>query len=106
MKVFWVLLYNGFIYPLIFVFALVISIFDEKLRKSIIGRSKSIYLLKQYFKEFNEPPINYWFHAASLGEFYQVKPVIKGLKEVRDTVLGLKPEVSLEVEGELKFQET
>ena len=86
MKVFWVLLYNGFIYPLIFVVALVISIFDEKLKKSILGRFKSISLLKQYFKEFNEPPLLYWFHAASLGEFHQVKPVIDGLKEERDDI--------------------
>ena len=25
----------------------------------------------------------YWFHAASLGEFYQVKPVLEGLKDVK-----------------------
>ena len=83
---FWVLLYNGFIYPLVFVAALITSIFDEKLRKGIKGRFQSTSLLKQYFKEFNEPPSLYWFHAASLGEFHQVKPVIDGLKEVRDDI--------------------
>ena len=83
---FWVLLYNGFIYPLVFAAALIISIFDEKLRKGIKGRFRSTSLLKQYFKEFNEPPSLYWFHAASLGEFHQVEPVIDGLKEVRDDI--------------------
>ena len=86
MKLFWVLLYNGFIYPLIFIVALVASIFHEKLRIGILGRFQAISILKQYFKESGEPHLLYWFHAASLGEFYQIKPVIDGLKEVRDDI--------------------
>ena len=86
MKIFWVLLYNVLLYPLIFLFAMVGSVFQDKLRASILGRFRSSRVLKQYFKSYKPNTDIYWFHAASLGEFYQVKPVIEGLKEIRDEI--------------------
>ena len=86
MKLFWALLYNVFFYPLIFLLAILGSIFQEKLRTSIEGRVRSIPKLKYYFRSLDSNPKIYWFHASSLGEFYQVKPVIEGLKEIRDDI--------------------
>ena len=86
MKIFWALLYNALLYPLIFLFAMVGSVFQDKLRASVLGRFRSNSILKQYFSSFNPNIDIYWFHAASLGEFYQVKPVIEGLKEIRDEI--------------------
>ncbi|MBT6797823.1 MAG: hypothetical protein HOA96_08720, partial [Candidatus Marinimicrobia bacterium] len=40
-------------------------------------------------KSHNSTREIYWFHAASLGEFYQVKPVLEGLKEVEPDSLAV-----------------
>lgn len=82
MKLFWVLLYNILIYPLIFVVALIGSAFNSKLRQGLIGRFHSISILKDTVKNWDKKRPIYWFHSASHGEFEQVKPVLKGLKEV------------------------
>ena len=57
--------------------------FNGKLRQGISGRFNSLSKLNLYFKSSSPLPIVYWFHAASLGEFYQVKPVLEGLKDVK-----------------------
>jgi len=82
MKIIWVLLYNLLVYPLLFITGIILSLFNQKLRRGVLGRFESISILSNYFKQIG-PTLNvYWFHAASLGEFYQVKPVIEGLKDV------------------------
>ena len=53
MKIIWALLYNVLLYPLIFLFAMVGSVFQDKLRASILGRFRSNSILKQYFSSFN-----------------------------------------------------
>lgn len=81
MKIIWILLYNLIAYPLLFVAGIILSFFNVKLRKGILGRFNSLSVLSKYFHKNLSSSI-YWFHAASLGEFYQVKPVIDGLKDV------------------------
>ena len=49
------------------------------MRIGIIGRLKTFYNLKSYIKN-NDKGI-YWFHVSSLGEFYQLVPVMEGLKK-------------------------
>ena len=83
MKLVWAFLYNGIVYPLIFLLACLLSMFNGKLRQGISGRFHSLSKLKLYFKSGSPLPMVYWFHAASLGEFYQVKPVLEGLKDVK-----------------------
>ncbi|SVB65257.1 uncharacterized protein METZ01_LOCUS218111, partial [marine metagenome] len=70
MKLVWAFLYNGIVYPLIFLLACVLSLFGGKLRQGVSGRFQSLSKLKQYFKSTTPLPMVYWFHAASLGEFY------------------------------------
>jgi len=89
MKLVWLIIYNVLIYPLLFVVGCIVCLFNSKLRQSVLGRFRSISKLKHYF---NQNEINkdiYWFHAASLGEFYQVKPVMEGLKEVEPNCITL-----------------
>ncbi|MFL2982879.1 MAG: 3-deoxy-D-manno-octulosonic acid transferase [Candidatus Neomarinimicrobiota bacterium] len=74
--------YNVFIYPILFFTALIISVFDKKLRKSMIGRFETNNILKNYFNKINSKSLVYWFHSSSLGEFYQIKPVLEDLKEL------------------------
>ena len=86
MIIFWGLLYNTIVYPIIFIFANILSLFNKKIREGIAGRRVSLKELKEYFKLNGLNNELYWFHAASLGEFYQAKPVLEGLKEVEPNI--------------------
>ena len=81
-----IVLYNGLIYPILFLTALVISIFDKKIRKSLIGKFQTTKHIKSYFNKIDSKPIIYWFHASSLGEFYQVKPILQDIKNLNHKV--------------------
>jgi 3-deoxy-D-manno-octulosonic-acid transferase len=74
MKHFWRFIYNFIIYPLIFTLFHVASIFSRKLRRSLYQRYKIFSKLKFYKKTFGRR--NVWFHAASMGEFEHIKPLI------------------------------
>lgn len=55
------------------------SFFNEKVRKMWRGERASF----RYLKENVEPGADYvWFHAASLGEFEQGRPIIEEFKKV------------------------
>ena len=58
------------------------SLFNKKIRVGISGRFQSINKLKSFNKNLNPNDISYWFHAASFGEYEQIRPVLAGLKEV------------------------
>lgn len=79
---FWFIIYNIVIYPLIFILVSFGAIFNKKLREGLVGRFKTIDILKNTLKSWDRKKSVYWFHAASHGEFEQVKPVLRGLKEV------------------------
>lgn len=56
---------------------LVFSLFNEKARKLLDGQNQAFAILEETII----PNANYvWFHAASLGEFEQGRPVIEKLK--------------------------
>ncbi len=82
MKLIWFISYNFIFYPLIFVIGSILSLFNSKFRQGVVGRFRSQSELKKFFKSISTTTDIYWFHAASLGEFYQVKPVLEGLKNV------------------------
>ena len=84
MKIIYFIIYNGLIYPAIFFTALIISAFNKKLRQSIKGKFGSPNIIKNYFNKVDINLNIYWFHASSLGEFFQVKTVIEKLKEEQD----------------------
>ena len=82
-------MYNGLVYPLVFLFALIGSFFSKKLRESIMGRFQSKKVLKQFLNKNTVNSDIYWFHASSLGEFYQVKTLIEEIKDIQDNVICL-----------------
>jgi 3-deoxy-D-manno-octulosonic-acid transferase len=82
MIVFWALLYNLILFPLLFIFGIIGTFFNQKLKDGFKGRMLSIPTLRSYFKDFDRSYDVYWFHVASHGEFQQVLPVLAGLKEV------------------------
>ncbi len=89
MKLIWFISYNFIFYPLIFVIGLIFSLFNTKFRRGVSGRFRSQSELKKYFNSISTTADIYWFHAASLGEFYQVKPVLEGLKNVEPECVAI-----------------
>ena len=87
MKIIYYVIYNGLIYPAIFFTALIFSAFNKKLRQSIKGKFGSPNIIKNYFNKDDISSNIYWFHASSLGEFFQVKTVIEKLKEEKDDLI-------------------
>ena len=77
----WFILYNLFFYPIIFFVYLLISFTNKKAREGFFGKIRSKRLIYKIFKDENVNSEIFWFHAASLGEFRQVKPVIENLKK-------------------------
>ena len=78
---FFKILYNIFLFPIFFFVSLVLCIFNRKLFNGVKGRFKSKKILKDFLAQCRSDQI-YWFHAASLGEYEQIKPVLSGLKEI------------------------
>ena len=87
MKIIYFVIYNGLLYPVLFFTALILSVFNKKLRQSIKGKFGSIIIIKNYFNKINVSSNIYWFHASSLGEFFQVKTVIEKLKEEKGDLI-------------------
>ena len=52
------------------------SLFNEKTKKIVLGRKKTI----NYIKNNIEDQKVIWIHVASVGEFEQAKPIIDSLK--------------------------
>ena len=77
----WRLVYNLILLPLFIASIFILSIFNGKIRKGIFGRIRSRKLINDFANIAKNNDI-YWFHAASLGEYEQIKPILTGLKEV------------------------
>ena len=80
--IFWRIIYNLILLPLLFVVLCFGSLFNGKIRAGMIGRFRSYQDLKSFRVRIGIEKTIYWFHASSHGEFEQVKPVLAGLKEV------------------------
>ncbi len=57
------------------------SIFSSKIREGIKGRLCTQKKLKSFSNNKKANEDIYWFHAASLGEFHQIEPIIRGIKK-------------------------
>lgn len=60
------------------------SLFSAKAKKRLIGQQQVFSLLEKSLLN-NDGASCVWFHAASLGEFEQGRPVIEALKKVQPT---------------------
>lgn len=84
---FWKIIYNLFILPFLGIMVFIGSLFHKKLREGSLGRLKTIRELTVFMKNIGNQRIIYWFHAASFGEFEQIRPVLLGLKEIEPDCL-------------------
>ncbi len=82
---FWGLMYNIVFIPLAYIGYYIAFLFNEKIRKGVYGRRETNRELKIY-REKNPNKKVFLVHSASLGEFEQAKPVIRGLKALRPDI--------------------
>jgi len=87
--IFWKIIYNLILLPILLIFGFVGFFFNKKIRDGMIGRFRSYQDLKSFMDRTGSGKTIYWFHAASHGEFEQVKPVLTGLKEVEPQSLSI-----------------
>ena len=81
MKSLWFVFYNLIIIPFLYVSSRIIGIFNEKMRKGIIGRKRIFENLILDALSIDKSKKMLWFHSSSLGEFEQAKPIIEELKK-------------------------
>jgi len=79
--VLWIIIYNFILFPFFFVLIIFLSFFSKKIREGVYGRLNSKKIINEFISKSKNKDI-YWFHAASLGEYEQIKPVLSALKEV------------------------
>ncbi len=80
-RIFWIFIYRFIIFPSIFITAHILSIFSPKIREAV-GAKYSVYKNMQKWVAENtlENQRNILFHAASLGEFEHIRPLLYQLK--------------------------
>ena len=81
MKSLWFVFYNIIIIPFLYVGSRIVGIFNEKMRRGIIGRKRIFENLILDALSIDKSKKMIWFHSSSLGEFEQAKPIIEELKK-------------------------
>ncbi|MFA3782361.1 3-deoxy-D-manno-octulosonic acid transferase [Melioribacteraceae bacterium 4301-Me] len=81
MNTFWYFLYNILIVPLLKLYFILASPFNEKIRAGIRDRKKLFENLIIDLTGLDRRKKMVWFHSASMGEFEQAKPIIEKIKK-------------------------
>lgn len=84
MKIIWYLIYDFLILPFLYVILHFASLFNNKIRRGIIGRKRVYEEIILNALSINKNKKLVWFHSSSLGEFEQAKPIIEELKKTRN----------------------
>lgn len=81
-RIFWIYVYQMIIFPVIFFVAHLIGLFSKKVR-DVLREKYSVYKKLNYWlmKDYDKDQKNILFHAASLGEFEHIRPVLFQLKK-------------------------
>ncbi len=87
MKIFWQILYNVIFYPLFELIKIVSPLAGDKIRASITDREHLFENLITTISGINRTKKLVWFHASSMGEFEQAKPIIEKLKEENELII-------------------
>ena len=80
MKKVWKFAYTSIILPIIWLVIRFLAMFRSKVRRGIRGRKGLFASLETQVANKLQPGKRVWFHASSLGEFEQAKPIIAELK--------------------------
>ncbi len=79
MRSFWKIFYTAVIIPLLWIVLRTLGLMLPKVRRGIRGRVTLFDELESKVRKLR-PGHRVWFHASSLGEFEQAKPIISELK--------------------------
>jgi 3-deoxy-D-manno-octulosonic-acid transferase len=79
MRPFWEFLYDILVIPFLWLVFNTLGLFNPKIKRAIEGRK---YLFEELARRVATLPTGtrVWFHASSMGEFEQAKPIIAALK--------------------------
>jgi 3-deoxy-D-manno-octulosonic-acid transferase len=80
MQTFWLIVYNIFVIPVLWILFMVGGLLSSKYRTGISGRKNLFNNLKTQLDKLDPTAKRVWFHASSLGEFEQAKAIIAELK--------------------------
>jgi len=80
-KKIWQILYSFLVLPILFVIVHIISIFSKTVRKGFFPRRYSVTNLENWLLSNKPTGKIALIHAASMGEFEHIKPLIQKLKE-------------------------
>ncbi len=80
MKTVWQTAYSLLALPLMWFVVRILGLFNRKVRRGIQGRRDLFAMLERQVAEKLAPGKRVWFHASSMGEFEQAKPIIAELK--------------------------
>lgn len=84
MKNFWRVIYNLFVIPTLYALLHLLSFFNGKIKKGISERKHLFEKLILGLISLDKNKKLVWFHASSMGEFEQAKPIIQQLKSDTD----------------------
>lgn len=85
LNIFYFLLYNIIIVPLLFFVSHIMALFHSKFRRGIVGRYTTHRRVRKFIQDVQPVPRSVLLlHCASLGEFEHVKPFIRELKNQFD----------------------
>ena len=82
----WQFAYYYFITPLMLIMAHFAAFFSPKIRRGLYPRYRSIQKLKTWRNKSQLSGKTILFHAASMGEFEHIKPLLKELKQKYNTI--------------------
>lgn len=74
------IIYNILLFPVFYIFARIYKIFNNKFKE----RETQSYLHLAEIRKLKKSKKRIWFHAASMGEFEQAKPVIEKVRSSYD----------------------
>lgn len=80
----WFVIYNIFIVPSMYFLLRIGGLFNQKVRKGILGRKRVFENIILDAARLDKTKKLIWFHSSSMGEFEQAKPIIEQLKSERD----------------------
>ncbi len=83
----WRLLYNSLFIPLGWLLFRLYGLVNNKARRGIAGRRELFEGIASKVSGWDKVRPRIWFHASSMGEFEQAKPIISALKQKRPDVL-------------------
>ncbi len=81
MKSLWFILYNLLIFPFLISVSIFISLFNRKMSIGLAGKKKSFADIRKFNLKRSENSKLILFHCASLGEYEQIKPILRLLSD-------------------------